>query len=229
MKLAIMTYPISEANKLTTAAMAALAGITSLSLTPKASSQTHAPTPATAPATAPATPAPTTPTPTTTQTQLSPAPNKFVAQVIFAEAGGSGKQGIVSPQEMHYVASVIKNRLGNKAYSSPRTMEQAVRQSKQFSCIGDKTNTLWSKSEKLINMTHEQILKDEGPQIAASWNRALAYSTGDFTPYPDITQYHDTSIKTPKSWTTNKYWVYKKEDIPSKNFIFFSVTPRRSK
>ena len=155
---------------------------------------------------------------------------KFLTRVLFAEVGGSGKNGRVSNDEQRLVASVIKNRIGHSAFVNlktgklPRTAIEVVTQPYQFSSINDNSNSLWKKSASISNLNTIE---------AESWNNLLEYSVrlqnNVFTPInPKVVAYHDKSIKMPTNWKNNRYWNYIKE-VETSNFIFYRIEKKRNK
>ena len=135
----------------------------------------------------------------------------YVARVIYSEASP-----ICSATERHLVASVIFNRVNHPGFNRLKTPYEVVSQPNQFSCVGDRKNTNWWRTEEFIQ--HQGVNTDD-EYIA--WVQSIELAKGNFVPVPEIVYYHDVSITTPKSWN-NKWWnvAVQKE---TKHFIFYRI------
>lgn len=145
----------------------------------------------------------------------------LIARIIFAEAGGSGHTGKkVSDEERRLVASTIYNRIGHKAFGNPKTAEEVVKMPRQYSALFSDENSLWKLSadpQRLPKVVRPAWLK------SAKLANELESDTGKFV--KDVVVYHDKSIKKPRDWTKNPYWLY----VPVKttpNFIFYKIVKK---
>ena len=138
-------------------------------------------------------------------------PDLFVARVLFAETASA------SHQERYMVASVMKNRIGNKDFgdgSAPYSMRDVCESTNAFQAVGDSGNHLWSKKVSAFNDEEKAIWKD-----------CLHLSTGNFTPVPNLVYYHDTSIsRAPRNWST---YYHLSRPIVTDNFHFYKATRKR--
>ena len=139
---------------------------------------------------------------------------KFVARVIFAEAGPS-----CSDNERELVASVMVGRIGRQGFDNGNlaTMYEVASQPNAFSCINDPNNMNWQKSE-----TPEK-LSDEEKRI---WDQCDSLAGGNFQQHygpsgRPLVYYHDKSISKPSSWD-NKYW-YAVKELETDHFVFYSI------
>ena len=136
--------------------------------------------------------------------------NTFVSRVIFSEGAN------VNPFERYLIASVMKNRINNKAFGGGKLhdMESVAKQPKAFSCVNDSSNSNWKKSATTDKLT----AKEQRVMV-----QCILLSRGTFTAYDDIVFYHDKSITKPSSW--DKF--YKTElVIETPKFMFYRIVSK---
>ncbi len=150
-----------------------------------------------------------------TQEIATDAHTTFVARVIFSEGAGA------SSQERLDIASVMKNRIGNRAFGKTSSMYEVANNKSQFSCIGDRNNHNWALSEHpdQMNMTERRV-----------WQECLELASGHFEGVKGpsgrpIVYYHDNSISRPANWT-NKYFTAV-EEINTGRLTFYSIVPTK--
>jgi hypothetical protein len=140
-------------------------------------------------------------------------PNMLVSRVLFSETAS------VSPQERQLVASVLMNRIGNKAFGGATSLQGVVTQPKAFEALNDPNNSNWSKTAEPSDLT------DKEKKI---WDECVNLSAGNFAPARGpsgrpIVYYHDKSTTKPKNWDNSWFTAHKEVETP--HFIFYSVVP----
>ena len=141
----------------------------------------------------------------------------FVARVLFSETASC------TDKERFLVASVIKNRVNNKAFGSLNSMKAVTEYSNAFECVNDSDNSNWEKTAYPENLTKTE---------KGIWNKCFALALGDFEPATGpsgraVVYYHDKSIDKPRG-LTNRWWKAVPE-IETDSFIFYSVIPAKRK
>ena len=80
-----------------------------------------------------------------------PNSDNTTARVIYAESGPAA-----STLERMYIASVIKNRIGHKAFGNKKSMNGVVTARGQFSALNDKRNMNWGRSGNPSKMDDQE-------------------------------------------------------------------------
>ena len=141
-------------------------------------------------------------------------PNIFVARVIYAEASA-----MVTKEERELVASVMKNRIGNKDFGAGSTMESVVTAKNAFEAINHAANANWSAS------AHPETLTGTAKE---AWEHAVQLSKGDFASADSsLVYYHDKSISMPANWDNKYYKAVIAKETP--HFKFYKAVPKSKK
>lgn len=139
----------------------------------------------------------------------------FVSKVLYCETSS-----VATPEEINLIASVIYNRMYNKAaFGRLATAYDVVKVPGQFSCVNDSHNSNWKEYKWNLNKYTKN-----------TFEIAKKLMNGTFTPVDtSITLYHDKSLSEPPAkMYSRKYWTAELVKT-TEHFKFYKLIPKKSK